>query len=136
MSTRTHVDFFATLTPALIAAVSAAEGRRVSRDEAVARLTRELKAVVERWTAYGAWVERVESGAWLRDYQRTHPARPATPPLVPGSDDGPRGRIWGSRARWHSAEARARMAAMMRAPRRFRRRAGHGGTRAKVNQCL
>lgn len=70
MAVRSHVDFFATLTPALVAAVSAAEGRRVSRDETAARLTRELRAVVERWTAYGAWVERVESGAWLAEYER------------------------------------------------------------------
>lgn len=83
MAVRTHVDFFASLTPALIAAVSAAEGRRMSRDETAARLTRELRDVMARWTAYGAWVERVESGVWLADYQRTHPARPAPP--VPAS---------------------------------------------------
>lgn len=69
MPVRSHVDFFATLTPELVSAVSAEEGRAVSRDETAARITKELKSVIERWTAYGVWVERVNSGAWLKGYQ-------------------------------------------------------------------
>lgn len=102
MAVRSHVDFSATLTPALVAAVRVEAGRPVSRDETAARLTRELRAVMDRWTALGAWVERVESGAWLLDYQRrrdivTH-ARPR-----------------GQRSFVRSALSRAHMAEAMRA---------------------
>lgn len=102
MAVRSHVDFFVTLTPALVLAVSAEEGRRVSRDETAARLTRELRGVAARWAAYGEWVERVESGAWLLDYQRRQDI---------AAHVRPRGR----RSFTHSAASRSLMAAAMRA---------------------
>lgn len=102
MAVRSHVDFFATLTPALVSAVSAEEGRRVSRDETAARLMRELRSVVERWTAYGEWVERVESGAWLKDYQRSREAAAYARPL-------------GLRVTPRRPSSRAKMSASMKA---------------------
>jgi hypothetical protein len=103
MVIRSHIDFFATLTPALVSAVSAEEGRVVGRDETAARLMRELRQVVERWTAYGEWVDRVESGAWLAAYQQRKDG--ATKPL----------RWRGRRACVRSTETRARMSEAMRA---------------------
>lgn len=102
MAIRSHIDFFATLTPTLIAAVSAEEGRRVSRDETAARLTRELRAVVDRWTAYGAWVERVESDAWYADWTRGRQVRAE-------------GRSFGRTSSVMGADARTRMSMAMRA---------------------
>jgi hypothetical protein len=30
----------------------------------------DLEQVIMRWRVYGAWVERVESGAWYEDWAR------------------------------------------------------------------
>lgn len=120
MAVRSHVEFAAPLTTALVAAASHEAGRGMSRDETAAVLTREWQAVVDRWTALGAWVERVESGAWLRDYQQRRERAAYARPL-------------GHRSSLRSTASRARMAEAKRASWARRREASGAVASMAVN---
>ena len=64
------------ITPALRRAARAMAGRERLTDAEVERMMRrELETLVANWTAYGAWMDRVDSGEWFRAYRTRKTAR-------------------------------------------------------------